>query len=171
MKFKLTYSQRRRLKLAIIILICIYIGMLIPLFFMYPKNNIPNRINFKLEYFDSLANQLDGDCYRISRTFIKECPFPARRIHLNSEHTIVEIQMNGKWYAYDPLYKRFFDRHNAIQVSFDVSRGYVPDYLEDYPFVDSFKKIRYYHNLYYIILNYTHPYYDSILRIYFGVVR
>lgn len=171
MSFNLSNLLPKYFKYILISSACIYVGVLIPLFFMYPKNNLPNRINFNLEYFDSLANQLDGDCYRISRSFIKECPFPARRVHLNSEHTIVEIQLNGKWYAYDPLYKKFFNRQNAIQLSFDVSRGYIPDYLEDYPYVDAFKKVRYYHNFYFMILNYTHPFYDRILRVYYGVVN
>jgi hypothetical protein len=147
----------------------VYLVMLVPLFFIYPKNYIANRINFNIEYFDSLASNLDGDCYRMAREFIKECPFPARRVHLNSEHTIVEIWMNGKWYAYDPLYKIFFNRQSAVQISFDITRGYVPQYLEDYPYVNAFKKLRYYHNWYFIILNYTHPFYDKILRLYYGV--
>jgi hypothetical protein len=147
-----------------------YILLISPIFFLYPNFNIAVKKNIEREYFLKLSEPLTGDCLRISQNFAKECPFPTREVHLNSEHTIVEILINEKWYAYDPLYKKFFNDYNVVKVSFDVSRGYIPPYLKDYPYAHSFKNIKYFHNYYFVFLKHICPFYDEILRLYHSIV-
>lgn len=140
-----------------------YILLHIPLSFLYPNHNEPIRKNIEPEYFMELTYDLEGDCYRVSRSFIRECPFNVREVHLSSAHTIVEIQINGKWHAYDPLFKIFFNHQNAAQLSFDVRRGYIPEEMEDYPYIEEFKEIYYYHHWYFVMLKYLNPYYNRIV--------
>lgn len=148
-----------------------YILLISPIFFMYPRHNekevLPPTIE---EYFLTLSDSLTGDCYRMSQRFIIESVLPSREIHLNSEHTIVEVNIKGKWFAYDPLYKIFFNNKSALQVSIDVNRGYIPDYMEDYPYTQSFRNIKYYHSRYFVFLKFICPFYDSIMRWYFMVL-
>lgn len=145
-----------------VVLVSYFLGHL-PLFFLCPNYDQDLNKNIDLEYFYSMTDTLQGDCLRISRNFAQECPFPRREIHLNSEHTIVEILINDKWYAYDPSFKNFFNDKNAVQLSYDLRRGHVADYLKDYAYADSFKKIRYYNHFYYVILDKISPFYDLII--------
>lgn len=141
----------------------LYALLHLPMFFLYPNYNTAVRMNITENYFHELADTLQGDCYRISNSFSRECPFPTREVHLSSEHTLVEIRINDKWYAYDPLFKRFFDKQNVAQISFDVNRNYKAPYLEGYKYKESFRKIYYYHNWYFILLKKINPWYNRIL--------
>jgi hypothetical protein len=163
-------SYLRRAFIAIAITFGLYSLLLLPVFFMYPNFNNPVKKNIPLEYFTDLSENLKGDCLRISQNFARECPFPTREVHLNSEHTIVEININDKWYAYDPLYKKFFNESNAIKISYDVNRGYTPSFLKDYEYAHAFKNVKYYHSYYFIFLKYICPFYDQIMRLYYSVV-
>ena len=138
---------------------------------MYPRHNEKESIHPTIEeYFLELSDSLSGDCYRRSQRFIIESVLPSREIHLNSEHTIVEVNIKGKWFAYDPLFKKFFNGKSALQVSIDINRGYVPIYMEDYIFTDSFKNIKYYHSRYFVMLKFLCPFYDDIMRKYYMVL-
>jgi len=151
------------------IVILIYLLLLTPIFFMYPNQKESVKRNISRGYFDMLSDTLKGDCYRISQDFAVECPFPTREVHLSGVHTIVEININNKWYAYDPLYQKFFNYNDAIRISFDVNRGYIPPYLENYKYTYAFKDVKYYHNFYFIFLKFICPFYDDIMRIYYGL--
>lgn len=139
----------------------------LPLFFLYPNYNEPLRKNIEEEFFHDLASDLTGDCERISKNFQRECPFPTREVHLNSEHTIVEIKINKKWYAYDPSFKKFFNNKNVVQIAYDVNRNYIGSSLKGYPYAKSFKHFDYYHNLYFVILNKINPAYHKLLLNYY----
>ncbi|MFZ4398416.1 MAG: hypothetical protein ACOYO1_00160 [Bacteroidales bacterium] len=149
----------------------IYLLMLVPLLFLYPNNNNQVELNYKREWFTDISKKLKGDCFRKAQDFKRECPFPTREIHLNKEHTIVEIRINKKWIAYDPCFDLFFDNYNVVQISFDVKREFFDDSIKNYPYKDSFKSFHYYHNFYFILINYTHPYYDHLLRLYYGIIN
>jgi hypothetical protein len=159
----------KRLLLALSITLGIYLLLISPVFFLYSNFNTPIKKNIEKEYFIAMSDTLRGDCYRISQNFARECPFPTREVHLNSEHTIVEILINEKWYAYDPLYKKFFNDNNVIKISFDVNRGYMPSYLKDYPYAHSFSDVKYYHSYYFLFLKYICPFYDEIARIFYMI--
>jgi hypothetical protein len=147
----------------------IYILLLSPIFFMYPNQKERVKRNIDRDYFDTLSDTLTGDCYRISQNFALECPFPTRAVHLSGDHTIVEIKINNKWYAYDPLYQKFFNFNDAIKISFDVNRGYIAPYLENYHYTYAFKDVKYYHNYYFIFLKFICPFYDDIMRVYYNL--
>jgi hypothetical protein len=162
---------RKKIVWIPLLAVVIYLLLISPIFFVYPKYDESQPIHHELEdYFNDLSDSLTGDCYRKSQKFIIENVLPTREVHLNSEHTIVEINIKGKWIAYDPLYKMFFGNKNAIQVSFDITRGYIPEYMKNYPFVNSFKNIKYYHSKYYVFLKYICPFYDAIMRRYYSVL-
>ena len=148
----------------------IYVLMLTPVFFLYPNYNLAVKENFDPKWLTNISAKLEGDCFRKTRNFIKECPFPCREVHLNSEHTMVEISINRKWIAYDPEFNMYFNDENVVQLSDDVNRGYIPPCLTNYPFKYSLKKFRYYHNFYFAILNITHPFYYKLLRTYYTVI-
>ncbi|MEI6821769.1 MAG: hypothetical protein WCL51_07515 [Bacteroidota bacterium] len=169
-KKEIKISKRKLIVRGGIIVFSIYVLMLLPLFFLYPNYNQPIKENFDPKWLINISNNIQGDCFRKARNFIKECPFPCREVHLNSEHTIVEIMINQKWIAFDPVYNLYFDDENVVQISSDINRGYTPPYLAKYPYKDSFKKFRYYHNTYFAILNKTHPYYYKILRLFYTVI-
>ncbi|MCX6230284.1 MAG: hypothetical protein NTZ33_01955 [Bacteroidetes bacterium] len=164
---KLSGIKIKYLYRGIFITVCIYLLMLIPVFFLYPNYNQPIKENFDPLWLTNISSKLEGDCYRKTRNFIRECPFPCREIHLNSEHTLVEIEINNKWIAYDPCFNLLFNGQNIVQLSADVNRGYTPPYLITYPYKNALKKFRYYHNFYFALLNVTHPFYYKILRTYY----
>lgn len=157
------------IRITILSIVILYLLMPVPLFFLYPKFNEPTKLNFDSTWISNISHDISGDCYRKVQNFIRECPFPTREIHLNSEHTLCEIKIQGKWILYDPTYQMFFDNQNIVQVSFDVKRKYIPDYLKNYPFLDSLSDFHYYHKFYYILLNYTHPYYNRFLGLYYYI--
>jgi hypothetical protein len=165
------YFQKvyKRVLTVIIALVVVYGLLISPIFFLYPNHNRPLDKNIEKKFFHEISDELKGDCYRICQNFSRECPFPNREIHLNSEHTIVEIFINEKWYAYDPLFKKFFNDNNVIQISFDVNRGYMPTYLENYEYASSFKEVKYYHSHYFVFLKYICPFYDELMRRYYSV--
>ena len=148
----LKIGKNKWTKVFLWIFTIVLLGILVhvPLFFLYPNYNIAIEKNISDDYFHELAIDLKGDCYRISNNFEKHCPFPTREIHLSSSHTIVEININNKWYAYDPMFQLFFDGQNAMQISFDINRGYIPDYLQNYKHTMAFKKVHFYHHWYFI---------------------
>jgi hypothetical protein len=154
-----------------LLLSLLYLLLLSPLLFLYPNNNqivvIPDAIS---GYLNQLSDSLTGDCFRKSQKFIMLCALPSREVHLSSKHTIVEVQISKKWIAYDPTYKLFFGGKNAIQTSFDINRGYIPTYMQNYPYANSFKQVRFYHNLYFVVLKYLCPFYDNILRCYYSIL-
>jgi len=164
-------SKIKIIKILSLGIIVFYFLMLIPVFFMYPKYNQPIELNFQKEWFTEFSKHLKGDCFRKAQDFIRENPFPSREVHLNSIHTIVEININGKWIAYDPCLDLFFDNQNVAQISFDVKRGYIMESMKNYPYKDAFVDFHYYHNFYFIILNYTHPYYNGLIRLYYGIIN
>jgi hypothetical protein len=168
MKFKFKISTKIRV-IGTVVLILYFLGHL-PLFFLYPNYDQPLRKNIDLDYFYAINDTLQGDCLRVARNFAKECPFPTREVHLNSEHTIVEILINEKWYAYDPSFSKFFNNKNAVQLSYDVRRGYIAEYMKDYPYTESFKKIRYYHHFYFVVLGKLSPFYDIIILNYYPII-
>ena len=147
-----------------------YVLLHIPIFFLYPNHNKAVRKNIDDEFFHNLSNNLSGDCLRITKKFVMECPFPTREIHLNGEHTIVEIKINNKCYAYDPSFKIFFNDKNVAELSYDVRRNYISEELNDYPYTDSFKKINYYHNTYFILLNKISPIYCEIIINFYNLI-
>jgi hypothetical protein len=151
--------------------ISIYLLGLTPLLFLYPNHGDPVKRNISRTYFHNLAEDLDGDCYRVSKVFIKECPFPAREIHLDGQHTIVEIQINGVWMAYDPQLQIFFDEQNVAQLMFDLKRGHVHPKLENHPHQEAFLKPYYYHNAFFIGLKKIYPYYPSIVGLYYNLIK
>lgn len=155
--------------LAIFLASLVYALLISPIFFLYPHFNDSIKKNIEKEFFNEISDNIKGDCYRICQSFDRECPFPTREVHLNSEHTIVEILINGKWYAYDPLYKKSFRDKNVIQISFDVKRGYMPTYLKGYAYANSFKEVKYYHSHYFVFLKYICPFYDELVRQYYSV--
>ena len=164
---KLSESRFKSLYLGIIIAGSIYLLMLIPIFFLYPNYNKPIKENFDPLWLTKISSKLDGDCYRKTRNFIRECPFSCREVHLNSEHTLVEIEINSKWIAYDPCFDLLFNDQNIVQLSADINRGYTQPCLINYPYKNALKKFRYYHNFYFALLNITHPYYYKIIRTYY----
>lgn len=145
--------------------------MLLPLLFIYPNFNKPVRFFYDKQWFSEIAKNLKGDCFRKAQDFKRRCPFPAREVHLNGVHTILEIKINNKWIAYDPSYDTFFENYNVTQISFDVKRNYIMDSMSEYPYKYSFSHFHFYHNFYFLILNYTHPYYDRILRMFYGIAN
>jgi hypothetical protein len=149
----------------------IYLMGLLPLFFLYPNHGEPVKRNISRTYFHDLAEDLDGDCYRIAKTFIQECPFPAREIHLDGQHTIVEIQINGVWMAYDPQLQIFFDEQNVAQIAFDLRRGHVPPKLQNHPHRDAFEKPYYYHSAFFIGIRKVYPYYPKLVALYYNLVK
>jgi hypothetical protein len=162
--------MRGKLKLFSKVLIAggiFYFILHLPLFFLYPNYKMPLRKNIDDAFFHTLAASLSGDCERVAKNFIRECPFPAREVHLNSEHTIVEIKINKKWYAYDPYYQRFFNNKNVVQIAYDVNRNYIGTSLDDYPYAHSFKNFDYYHNLYFVVLNKLSPRYHKVVLSYY----
>lgn len=159
----------KRLLYFLSVICLIYLLMLIPVFFLYPNYNSSIKLNYDKKWFTDIAVQLKGDCFRKAQDFKRKCPFPTREIHLNSEHTIVEILINNMWIAYDPCMDKFFDNYNVIQISFDVNRNFFMESLKNYPYQKSFKHIHFYHNYYFILLNYTHPFYDQLIRLYYGI--
>ena len=151
-------------------MICLLYAVLhFPLFFLYPNYNSPVKMNISEGFFHELSDSLNGDCYRISKNFERECPFPTREVHLNSEHTIVEIKINKKWYAYDPLFKTFFDNQNVTQISYDMSRSHTPNYLRNYMYKESFKNVYFYHHWYFILLKKISPWHNKLIRIYYDL--
>jgi len=166
-KRKFSGIKFKYIKWGIIIAVCLYLIMLAPIFILYPNFNKPIKENFDPLWLTNISAKLKGDCFRRTRNFIKECPFPSREVHLNSEHTLVEIEINGKWIAYDPCFDLLFNDQNIVQLSEDVNRGYIPTYLLNYPYRNALKKFRYYHNFYFVILNITHPFYDKLMRTYY----
>jgi hypothetical protein len=162
-------NNRKKIIILLICLIAAYFLMLIPIFYLYPQYNKPVKLNYKKEWFTEISSELKGDCFRKVQDFRRRCPFPTREVHLSSKHTLVEIKINRKWIAYDPSVDLFFSNLNAAQISFDVNRGFYMDELENYSYKDDFKRIYFYHNYYFILLKHTHPYYDKIIRLYYGV--
>lgn len=162
-------KYRKKIIILAIGVLLAYIFMLLPIFYLYPQYNKPVKLNYYKEWFTEIANDLKGDCFRKVQDFRRRCPFPTREIHLSSKHTVVEININRKWIAYDPSFDMFFSNLNVIQISFDVNRGFYMDELENYSYKDDFKRIYFYHNYYFILLKHTHPYYDKIIRLYYGV--
>ena len=169
MKFNFKISS----KIRVIGTVALFIYFLVhlPLFYLYPNYGQPLNKNISLEYFYSMTDSLQGDCLRIARNFSRECPFPTREIHLNSEHTIVEILINNKWYAYDPSFKKFFNNKNVVQLSYDVRRGHIADYMKNYAYTESFKKVRYYHHIYFVLLSKLSPFYDLIILKFYPITR
>lgn len=165
----LSKSFFKKAILALSLTAGVYLLMILPIFFMYPNYNTAIKRNISMEYFYELTDTSGGDCYRVAQNFMKDCPFPTREVHLSSEHTIVEILINERWYAYDPLKMRFFSNHNVLKVSLDVSRGYIPDYMEDYEYANSFKEVKYYHSFYFVFLKYICPFYDKIMKLYYMI--
>jgi len=166
---KLLYQHRKKIILISFSILFLYIIMLIPIFYLYPQYNKPIKLNFKKEWFTEISSELKGDCFRRVQDFRRKCPFPTREIHLNSKHTLVEVKINRKWIAYDPSFDMFFNNLNVVQVSFDVNRGFYMDELQNYKYKDEFKKFYFYHNFYFILLKYTHPYYYKIERLFYGI--
>jgi hypothetical protein len=162
---------KRKILLMGILLILIYILMLVPIFFLYPNYNNSIKLNFEKKWFTDISKTLSGDCFRKVQDFRRKCPFPTREIHLNSEHTIVEVKINSIWIAYDPSYDLFFNNYNVTQISFDVNRKFLIDVLKKYPYKNSYHHYHFYNNMYFLMLNYTHPYYDYILRMYYGITN
>lgn len=163
-KFNIT---KRRILIVFTGLFVLYFLMLLPVFFMYPRHRENIELTIEPEYFYQVSDTLKGDCFRQVRKFIKYCAFPTREVHLNSNHTIVEILINGKWVAFDPLYKTFFNFSDTRRLSFDVNRNYTPHSLIGYKYRKDFADFKFYHHWYFIILNYTHPYYDNVMRLYY----
>jgi len=165
---QLLYFKRYKTSIFVFLtILVIYVLMLFPLLFLYPNYNKPIKENFDPVWLSNISKKLEGDCFRRTRNFIKACPFPCREVHLSSEHTLVEIEISGTWIAYDPCYNLLFNDQNIVQLSADINRGYIPSYLQNYPYRNALKKFRYYHNLYFVILNITHPFYDKLLRTYY----
>ncbi len=164
MAFQISKNFPKKAVIALTVTAFTYLLLISPIFFMYPNYNTSIKRNISKEFFYDLSNYNGGDCYRISQNFMKDCPFPTREVHLNSEHTIVEILINERWYAYDPMLKRFFDNQNVLKVSMDVNRGYIPAYMEDYEYANSFKEIKFYHSYYFVFIKYICPFYDHIMR-------
>lgn len=169
------FNKKRRITKTIILstisIIIIYLLMLTPIFFVYPNYNKSIKLNYDKKWFTDISIQLKGDCFRKTQDFRRKCPFPTREIHLNSQHTLVEILINKKWIAYDPCFDKFFDNYNVTQISFDINRNYTMESLKNYPYKDSFYHFHFYNNYYFIILNYTHPYYDKLVRLYYGITN
>ena len=164
-----SYGKLKKVLVILGVALFIYLLLLSPIFFMYPNHKERIKRNIDRSYFDSLSDTLLGDCYRITENFELECPFPTREVHLSGEHTIVEIKINNKWYAYDPLYKKFFNFNDVMKISFDVNRGYIAPYMQDYKYTYAFKEVRYYHNLYFILLKFICPFYDDLMRYYYSL--
>lgn len=169
LKKTIKHRYFKRIKYSLIALLSLYLLLISPIFFMYPNHDNRIRKNITKDYFDSIAVKLEGDCYRVSHNFALECPFPTREVHLASEHTIVEILINDKWYAYDPLFQIMFE-NSVVKTAFDVNRGYIPEYLEDYEYILSFREFKFYHSYYFVFLKYICPFYDRIMMRYYSIV-
>jgi len=159
----------KKIIISAFILTIVYFLMLLPVFYLYPQYNKPVKLNYKKEWFSEISSQLKGDCFRKVQDFRRKCPFPTREIHLNGKHTLVEVKINAKWIAYDPSFDLFFGNLNVVQISFDVSRGFYIDELKNYMYKDDFKDFYFYNNFYLILLKYTHPYYNKIAKLFYGI--
>jgi hypothetical protein len=162
-------SLIRKVTIAFSLTLFCYALLISPIFFIYSNFNKSIKRNISEEYFYGITTTGGGDCYRIAQNFMKDCPFPTREIHLNSEHTIVEIFINEKWYAYDPMFKKFFNNYSVLKISMDVNRGYIPDYMENYEYASSFKEMKFYHSFYFVFLKYICPFYDDIMRVFYMI--
>jgi hypothetical protein len=146
-----------------------YLLLISPIFFLYPNYSLDIKKNIEDKYFENLSKSLTGDCLRKTQEFMKVCPFPTREIHLSSNHTICEILINEKWYAYETTQNFFFNDLNIMQISYDFKRGQVPNLLKDYTYLESLKNVKYYHNNYFVFLKFICPFYDSIVMKYYSV--